>query len=296
MWIRTTLKWAGYLLGGVLALAIIAATVINVIISRDLNRSFDVPTRAIEVPTGDEAIAEGERLARIRGCAGGCHGIDSRGRVFFELPGGSQIVAPNAVRVAQQYSTEDFERVVRHGVRPDGTSVLLPMPSSMFYHLSDEDLGAILAYLRSLDPGDEDLPETHLNPIGRLMIYQFKRSEGTILASEKIDHQAERLRPGGPTAEHRGEYLAITVCTECHGEDLRGSPGFGMPDLIVATAYSPEDFQTLMRTGKAIGDRELGLMGEVAQGRFSHFTDTEINDLYSYLLTLGSAEPVEGAR
>jgi hypothetical protein len=39
-----------------------------------------------------------------------------------------------------------------------------------------------------------------------------------------------------------------------------------------------------MRTGKALGNRELSLMSRVARGRFSRFTDEEIRLLHSYLV------------
>jgi cytochrome c1 len=38
-----------------------------------------------------------------------------------------------------------------------------------------------------------------------------------------------------------------------------------------------------MRTGKALGDRELPMMSGVARGRFVHFTDEEVRDLYAFL-------------
>ena len=43
-----------------------------------------------------------------------------------------------------------------------------------------------------------------------------------------------------------------------------------------------------MCTGKPLGDRELDLMKEVAVGRFSHFTDREIDALHRYLQTLAA--------
>jgi hypothetical protein len=50
-------------------------------------------------------------------------------------------------------------------------------------------------------------------------------------------------------------------------------------------AYTRENFNRLMRTGKALGDRELrAAMSRVARRRFSRFTDAEIADLYDYLV------------
>ncbi|HEU5153296.1 MAG TPA: c-type cytochrome, partial [Gemmatimonadales bacterium] len=79
-----------------------------------------------------------------------------------------------------------------------------------------------------------------------------------------------------------GRYLAKTICTECHGLDLHGTPG-GTPDLIIVAAYSPEAFTHLLRDGVPLDQRQLGLMGQVALKRFRHLTDGEIADLYQYL-------------
>jgi hypothetical protein len=38
-----------------------------------------------------------------------------------------------------------------------------------------------------------------------------------------------------------------------------------------------------MRTGVATGERQVGLMSQVARGRFVHFTDAEVDAIYDYL-------------
>jgi mono/diheme cytochrome c family protein len=83
----------------------------------------------------------------------------------------------------------------------------------------------------------------------------------------------------------RGRYLALSICSECHGPDLSGdeTPDFVAPALGVVAAYSLEEFRHLMRTGEPIGGRELGLMRVRAQRGLSHLTDSEIEALYEYL-------------
>ena len=77
------------------------------------------------------------------------------------------------------------------------------------------------------------------------------------------------------------------MCTECHGEDLRGSAvDMVIPDLAAVAAYPLEEFRKLMRTGVPLDGRELGMMADVATGRFAQFTDDEIGDLHSFLQTL----------
>ena len=63
------------------------------------------------------------------------------------------------------------------------------------------------------------------------------------------------------------------------------------PNLRIVAAYSAEDFSTLMKTGKPIGDRELKVMGGVSRGRYSRFTDNEIKAVYDYLAELARRPP-----
>ena len=92
------------------------------------------------------------------------------------------------------------------------------------------------------------------------------------------------VQPDPADAVAHGKYLAHTTCTECHGPELRGWGGDDpAPSLIVASAYSPEAFERLMKTGQSLTGRDLGLMKEVALGRFSHFTSEEIGAIHAYL-------------
>lgn len=288
MRLRRIFKWFGVAVGGLVAIAILGVVAIYMLIGADLDRTFDVPVTKVSVADDEATLAEGERLARLRGCFGGCHGKTVNGSVFLEAPDGTVVVAPDLGRIVQDYSVEDLERLIRHGVRPDDTSVIVPMPATMFYHLSDEDLGAIIAFLKSQQPGDEPAPSTYVGPLGRLMFFYYRSLLGTILAAEIIDHDAARISPASADPSERGRYLAVTICTECHGGDLRGGPGGFAPTLAIVAAYSLNDFRKLMRTGEPLGGRELGLMAQVALARFAYFTDSEINDLHAYLGTLAS--------
>ncbi len=288
---KTILKWLLIAIGGALGIALLGVATVFVLIGRDLDRTFDRQASSVDVPTDEASITEGARLARLRGCYGGCHGESTAGAVFFDAPDGTRVVAPDLGLMARNYSTAELERVIRHGIRPDGTSVLVAMPSAMLHSLSDRDLGAIIAFLRSQPPGDEPLPETRVGPLARLFLFDFKRSLGTILAAEYIEQNNSRTAPLADDAGAPGRYLAMTVCSECHGTDLRGGPDEFAPTLAVVTAYSPENFRRLMREGMPIGDRELDLMARVAVSRFQNFTDSEIDRLHEYLQTLAATAP-----
>lgn len=291
MRLRSALKWLLLTVSSVFGIALLGATVIYVLIGVDLRRTFDHAGTSVYIPSDEASVAEGARLARLRGCNGGCHGATVNGAVGVEIPDGTRLVAPDLSRAVRKYSIEELERVIRHGIRPDGTSVIALMPSSMFYRLSNQDLGAIIAFLKTQAPGNEQLPVTRFGPLGRLLLFYYKLSEGSILAAETIDHSAPRVIPARSGASAQGRYLAMTVCTECHGEDLRGFPDESVPTLAIVAGYTIGDFRKLMRKGEPIGGRTLDLMAEVAQSRFSHFSDPEIISLHTYLQTLASSAP-----
>lgn len=282
-------KWLGIGLGSLVGLVAVALAVAYMFMERRLNTVYDIEGTAVVVPDDAASIAEGARLARLRGCNGGCHGEVAGGNVFFEVPDGSRIVAPDLGRIAQDYTVAELERAIRHGIRPDGTSVIAIMPSSMFHWLTDDDLGKIMAFLATQDPAHTPPPEQRVGPLMRAMLYYYENKyDWKILAAERIDESAPPivLSPGDELAF--GEYLARTVCTECHGDKLEGAPATGIPGLGVIAAYSLDDFVKLMRTGKPIGDRKLELMEEVALGRFAHFSEEEIDALYAYLQAFAS--------
>jgi cytochrome c553 len=97
-------------------------------------------------------------------------------------------------------------------------------------------------------------------------------------------NRAPAERPAAGVA--LGRHLAMTTCTECHGWDLNGWEGDPAPSLVVAKAYGPQAFRTLMREGTTLagGDsKPTGLMSGVARYRFASMTDAEIDALKQYL-------------
>ena len=286
----SVLQWGLLILVGLAAAAVGAAWII---VGNDLAKTFEHKGSPVAITADPMVIAEGQRLARIRGCYGGCHGRTVNGEVFAELPGGSRLTAPNLRVAVDRYTTAELDGLVRHGIRPDGTSLIAVMPSSMFYNLSDDDLSAILSFIMTQPASDDELPGTRLGAIARVPLVLLRQTYGTLLAAEEIDHDAP---PIPPTLDGRpnGEYLAKTVCTECHGPDLRGAPDGSAPTLAIVAAYSAEHFATLMKEGVPIGGRELDLMAQVAQSRFAYFTAAEIEALHAYLKTLAPTAPAPG--
>jgi cytochrome c553 len=232
-----------------------------------------------------EFIDRGRHLARTRGCFG-CHGQQLEGQVFSEeWTWVGTAVAPNLARYARDHDAATIEAAVRQGIGHDGKA-LWSMPSYNFVLMSDEDMSALIAFMRSAPVVEKPLPEPDLG-------WETRRW----IASGEAQHMAEWVRrmpplmlgAGDDPALVRGEYLAKTTCNECHGFDLRGdvAPDMAMPDLAIVAAYSDEAFRKLMKTGEATGGRtDLGLMTTVAKDRFAYFTDQELADLLAYLRTL----------
>lgn len=278
------LRWVGIALAGVAVLVTLATVALYALSAPILNKTYDVPLTQIVVPSGPAAVAEGQRLATIRGCKG-CHGPQLEGSKFLDEPMLARIPAPNLSQVVAGYSDAEVERLLRHGVRKNGTGVVI-MPSSMLARLSDADVGAIIAYLRTVPPVAHELPARVIGPMGRLGLVIGKFH----LEPDVIDQAA--LHPAvAPTGDRLayGRYLALTSCTECHGPELKGAPpdgGPSGPNLMVASAYSDSAFRAFFKTGTALGNRRLGLMSEVAESRFAHFTDDEVGVLLAYLKTL----------
>ncbi|HET9293138.1 MAG TPA: c-type cytochrome [Gemmatimonadales bacterium] len=275
---KRLLRWLRLALLGILALVILAGAVVYVLSERIVRRRYDEPLVAIAVPTDSLSVSEGQRLATLRGCSGGCHGSVSEGGVFIDEPLLARLVAPNLTASVRTYSDAELARIIRRGVRPDGRSVV-GMPSEMFSPLTDADLGRIIAYLRSLPPQPGPGREVRLGPLARLGIVtgQYAPAAAWVRRADRL----ARSYPGPGDSTARGAYLARTACTECHGLDLRG--GETTPDLRIVASYSLDAFTTLLRTGTPAGNRELTLMKQAALKRFSHFTDAEIGALYAFL-------------
>jgi mono/diheme cytochrome c family protein len=276
---RSLFRWVRRGLVALATLVLVAYGVVYALSERTLHRTYGEPLVAIDVPADSGAIVEGRRLAQLRGCSGGCHGTEIEGQVFMDVPLLAKVIAPNLSAAVRHYSDAELARIIRRGVRPDGQSVVV-MPAEMFSGLSDGDLGKILAYLHSVPPRPGPGREVRLGPLARLGLVLDKYQTAAQLVRGADSLVSAYPAPGDSTAA--GAYLARTVCTECHGLDLRG--GEKAPDLRTAASYSTEAFTRLLRTGKALGDRELELMSYVARRRFTHFNDAEIRALRGYLL------------
>jgi mono/diheme cytochrome c family protein len=113
--------------------------------------------------------------------------------------------APNITPAGEiaGWSDAELARAIREGIRPDGSLIGPPMPFTFYRHLSDTDLAAIVAFLRTLEPNPSEIPKS---------TYSFPLPPAY---GPPVEHVADI--PRGPTAEY-GAYMAgpVSHCLECH--------------------------------------------------------------------------------
>ena len=102
--------------------------------------------------TDAQTIERGRYLYASRGCTY-CHGAQGTGREFVNDGKGTRIVGPNITPagVVARYQPEDWNSVIRHGVKPNGRPVLV-MPSEDYNRFTNEDLNALVPYVRQFPP------------------------------------------------------------------------------------------------------------------------------------------------
>lgn len=239
-----------------------------------IRRDRAIPLEHLAIPKDAASIAEGGRLATIEGCRG-CHGPNSEGLVWSSDFLGGTIAPPAIARKIAAYSDDELARLIRHGVKKDGSTLFI-MPTIAHRNIADDDLVRIIAWLRTLKPGVKDSPaDTSFGPMTRFAILT-----GEMQPSYRVEKVAEAHRPA-----EVGRYFYDAVCSECHllGQS-RTTEGQVVPALApMAASYDPAAFRKLLRTGVGMSKPNLGLMTDMAKESTHAFTDLEIDALQSYL-------------
>jgi len=316
---KRLLKWVGGFL-----FACVLMSVVGVYISsqKRLTRVYEIPDEAVAIPTDIESLERGEHIFRFRGCeachsAGGSSYVSTdedfgmqahlnlpsqdiplmEGNIYMDDPAVGKVVASNLTSgtggVGGDYTDEGWVKAIRHGVRMDGRPLLF-MPSTEFYFLSDEDLGAVIAYIKSAPPMDNVLPSSSVSPLGRLVMMV---PGITFIPAELIPHDAPRpdVPAVGITPEY-GEYLTHS-CKVCHGQTMSGGqiPGFpaSWPPALNLTwgegsalpNWTEEEFINTMRTGETPNGIELR-KAYMPWTSYRHMNDDELRAVWVYLKSL----------
>lgn len=277
------------------------------------NRSFDAPYPDIKASKDSNSVARGRELVFGPAHCANCHTPASTealvesgeeaplsgGRVF-DLPIGklyAKNITPDSTGIGAMTDAE-FARALRYGLRKNGQALFDFMP---FHNTSDEDISAILSFLRSQPPVNNKVPENEMNLIGRAV-------------------KAFVMKPVGPTGDvpvavtrdtsiAYGKYIANNVanCRGCHtnrdlmtgafiGPDYAGGLAFDdetdsgtytlttpnlTPDITGRiTGWTQEQFIQRFRTGKLIQQSHM------PWGPFSRMSDNDLKAIYNFLQTI----------
>ena len=292
-------KWLGFLLLGLVGLMALAWLAVTVISERRIAKTYDVADAPLTVPTDAAAWEEGRRLVTIRGCTD-CHAADLGGKQLLDDPMLGAIHTANLTTgegsATRDFAAEDWARAIRHGVGPDGRSLLI-MPSYEYANLSDEQVGQMVAYLQALTPVDRIPVEAELRPLGRIL---FLANQLPLMPAELVDHTvvAPATVPAASSVDY-GRYMARTR-TGCHSVHLAGGPTRGLaPDAIPASNLTPsghlsawtvDGFKTALRTGVTPEGRELDQL-VMPWTLTREMTDVELEAIWLYFHSLPPAEP-----
>lgn len=272
------LRWAGYAVGALIVLALVAFAAIWLLGGRKLAGASAASVQ-LAAPSAAQ-LADAPRMLTVLRCDG-CHAKGLRGDLFFDEPHVARIYAPNLTAIAAHASDEQLARAITRGIGTDGRALVI-MPSATFGRLEPSEVAALIAAIRALPKVGPATPTRQVGILGRLGLVTGKFHT----TPEQVAQYAGKLPIDLGPQYARGRHIAASNCAECHGADVGGGeaePGLNAPDLIIAGAYDRAAFKTLMRTGIPPGGRKLRLMDEIARDSLSHLTDAEIADLYAYL-------------
>jgi mono/diheme cytochrome c family protein len=276
---RKALRWLGIGVGAVIVLALLFAAWVWFASWRVLSRTHEAGAERLAAPTAVQ-LADGARQLHILGCAN-CHASRLEGGMMFDAGPFAKVWAPNLTELAARVSDQQLAAAIRQGIGHDGRALFI-MPSPMYSRLSDQEVAALIAAIRTAPRVGERVSGIQWGPIGRYAL----ATGGMPSVIERIEEFRTRqpYDPGPATAA--GRRIAATVCSECHGADLSGgqpTPDISAPSLAIAGAYDLPQFTRLMRTGRPPNGRDLGLMREVSELDLKYLNDAEIAALFAYL-------------
>lgn len=285
----------------------------------------DIPYPELEVKNDSTIIEHGRYLVRGPAHCSTCHtgNLDEamQADAGEELPmrGGLEIpIGPIAVLYSAnltpdpetgigRYTDGQIFRLLRHNVKPNGRATLAPMMP--FAHMADEDLVAIVSYLRSQEPVRNEVPAPRWSLMGKTIASLFRPPAfGPILG-----HSPPATAPPQEPTVERGEYLAnyVANCMACHspldpatgqlnGPPFSGNPAgepsmidpnviFRMPNLtpdptgVLVRFPTEEAWIARFRAGRIIPESFMHW------GPFSRMSEDDLRAIYRYLHSL---EPV----
>lgn len=295
---QRVLKYLMIAIGGLAAVIALAVVGLYAWSNAELAATVPLPSHDFAARTDSAAVPRGEHVVRSLAKCVDCHASDLGGAVVIDDPAFAVLYGPNLTTgrggVLTSYSDAALERAIRHGIAQDGRRLMI-MPSAEYQFLSDEDVGAIIAYLRTVAPVDRDPVATKVGPIARAL---YAKGDLPLFATVGVRH-AEESVPAVPidsTVEY-GKYLGDIGCSGCHGATYGGGKIPGTPPEWPAPAnltpggiahYTYADFQKALREGVRPDGSAINPFMPVAATKM--MSEVEFAALWKYLRTLEPRE------
>jgi mono/diheme cytochrome c family protein len=208
-------------------------------------------------------------------------------------PSKHRIVAPNITPDIATgiggWTDDEIGRAVREGLDREGRSFGYTMPSFQYRNMGDEDLAAVVVYLRSLKPIRQTRPRT---------TYVFPVQFLVRMVPQPVNSP---VMPDLSTAAKRGEYLAtVATCNSCHtphdfAGHLMGELAFAGGDVLrlgpeaaTGTNLTPDSTGLGGVSADVFHERMRGRKrhGVMPYDQYAGLTEADLDDLYAYLRIL----------
>ncbi len=295
---KKILKWTGFIL-----LFLILGITLTVMGRQNIK--YDRPYPTITASADSSVIIRGKHLVFGAAHCADCHSktnadsllklgqdVPLTGGMVFDLPVGkiyAKNITPDKETGIGNYTDAEIARALRYGVHPDGRVVFDFMP---FHNMTDEDMTAVISFLRAQKPIKNTVPDHDLNVLGKAVKAFMIKPVGP------DGEVAKQISPDSSAAY--GKYLANNVanCSGCHtvrdlsgtftGEPFAGGneiEGFITPNITPDSTsrifgWSQQNFIDRFRMGK------LQPKSPMPWQSFGRMTDEELKAIYSYLRTV----------
>lgn len=315
---RTLLKIVASLLGIALLLGAAGYAWASVATSRKLAQTYAVHAHEFAIPfplsgadaaavpeadrarvATERAVERGRHLLQSRYACGECHGRNFGGGTMIDAPAMGRILGPNLTsgrggRTAA-YRAADWDRIVRHGILPDGRPAA--MPSEDFQLMSDEELSDVVAYITSLPPVDNEVPAPTWGPIGKMLIATGRLPLAADHAASRTSHPV--TPPPAAASVEFGKHIA-GVCIGCHRENYAGGPILSgdpswpparnlTPHAEGLTSWTYDQFAKAMRDGVRPDGTPVKPPMTLITPYAKQITDVEMQALWTFLRSLPPA-------
>jgi mono/diheme cytochrome c family protein len=292
------LKRLGLAAGALVALVLLAVSAIYGLTETRFRRSYAVSDISLPIPSDAASHERGRHVVKALAKCGDCHGQDLGGGMVVDQPGVGRIPAPNLTvgkgGVMPKHSDETLVRAIRYGIGRDGHGLRV-MPSEEYRYLSDADLAAVIAYVKSVPAVDREMPAMRVDVIPRALMTMGAMPAVAAEVIPQVPVKHASVAPG-VTADY-GRYIVSIGCQGCHGEHLSGGriPG-GPPDWAPASNLTPAgighyteaDFMRVLRDGVKPGGARI--RPPMPIGATKQMTDEEIRAVYAFLKTVPARE------